>query len=401
VAPPAKESFLRDYARGLVISLLLGLGIGAFMYFAAPRFFGPGIFGYGALIGLLISSACMLFEHALEPWLRKREPIVQKLSRAVIYFVGGNAGWFAATWIASELSLVHPAVWTFGRKMLLFNGAVAIVIGFLFYGFGVMRRRLRENVEQLKDHEFAQKELELARSIQRRLLPSPEMEGDGYRLAARNLAARFVAGDFYDVFHLDGGLFGVAVADVAGKGMGASLIMASAKASLPLIAAGRAPEATLRILNDKLAGELGPREFVALCYARYDPAGGTLELSNAGLPDPYLLCQGAVPIALSVPGPRLPLGLRRGVAYESLAVKLGVGDRVLFLTDGLPEATTSRGEPLGYEALGHLLPADGDAPGRSLDDLLDRVRHATSEILEDDWTVLLLEHRGMAGALAS
>lgn len=399
MAPPKKERFLREYASGLLISLLMGLGIAAFMYFSAPRFFGIQIFGYGALIGVLISSACMLLEHALEPWLRRREPIIQKLSRGVIYFVGGNAGWFAATWIATELSLVHPGVWTFGRKMLFFNGAIAVIIGFLFYGFGVMRQRLRENVEQLKEHEFAQKELELARAIQQRLLPSPEMEGDGYRLAARNLAARFVAGDFYDVFHLEGSLFGVAVADVAGKGMGASLIMASAKASLPLIAAGRAVDMTLRTLNDKLAGELGPREFVALCYARYDPAGGTLELSNAGLPDPYLLREGDLPVALSVPGPRLPLGLRRGVAYESLMVKLSVGDRVLFLTDGLPEAPTSRGEPLGYEALGLLLPADGHAPGRSLDDLLDRVRHATSEVLEDDWTVLLLEHKGIAGAL--
>ena len=184
------------------------------------------------------------------------------------------------------------------------------------------------------------------------------------------------------------------MADGAGKGMGASLIMASAKASLPLIAAGRTTEATLRVLSDKLTSELGPREFVALAYARYDPIAGTLELSNAGLPDPYLLREGSVPLSLSVPGPRLPLGLRRGVASESLRVTLSPGDRVLFLTDGLPEASTSPGEPLGYEALGLLLPADGHAPGQSLDELLERVRRATSETLEDDWTVLLLEHKG-------
>ena len=285
--------------------------------------------------------------------------------------------------------------------MLVVNGIVAVVIGFLFYGFGVMRQRLQDNVAQLKEHEFAQKELQLARSIQSRLLPSPEIEGDGYQLAARNLPARFVAGDFYDAFHLEGGLFGVAVADVAGKGMGASLIMASAKASLPLIAASRSTEATLRFLGDKLTGELGPREFVALADARYDPVAGTLELSNAGLPDPYLLREGSVPFALSVPSARLPLGLRLGVAYESLHVTLLPGDRVLFLTDGLPEASTSPGEPLGYEALGRLLPIDGHAPGQSLDELLERVRRATSESLEDDWTVLLLEHKGIAGVLPS
>lgn len=117
MAPPPKESFLREYARGLVISLLIGLGIAAIMYFIAPRFFGVGIFGYGALIGLVIASANMLLDRATEPWLRRQEPIVQKLSRAVIYFVGGNGGWFGATWIARELSLVHPAIWTFGKKM--------------------------------------------------------------------------------------------------------------------------------------------------------------------------------------------------------------------------------------------------------------------------------------------
>ena len=400
MAPLPKKAFLRDYVRGVVISLFLGLGIATLMYFAAPKFFGLRIFAYGTLIALLISSFCILLEAALEPWIRKREPVVQKLSRAAVYFIGGNAGWFAATWIARELSLVHPQIFSFGRRMMLVNGSIAIVIGFLFYGFGVMRDRLAENVSRLKEHEFAEKELETARSIQRRLLPSPEIEGEGYRLAARNLPARFVAGDFYDSFHLEGGMYGVAVADVAGKGMGASLIMASAKASLPLIAAGRTSEATLRVLNDKLAGELGPREFVALSYARYDPVEGTLELSNAGLPDPYLLRHGDAPFALSVPGPRLPLGLRRGVAYESLRVTLTPGDRVLFLTDGLPEATTSAGEPLGYEALGPLLPADGHAPGRSLDELLARVRRATSETLEDDWTVLLLEHGRLAAAAA-
>jgi hypothetical protein len=392
--PLRKNAFLRDFLRGVAISILLGLGISALMYFSARKFFGVRIFGYGVLIGVLISSTIMLLDAAADPWIRRRDPFVQKVSRAIVYFVGGNVGWLAATWIATELSLVHPMIWSFGRRMLIVNGVVAVVIGFLFYGYGVLRQRLEDNVAQLKEHEFAQKELELARSIQARLLPSPEIEGDGYRMAARNLPARFVAGDFYDAFHLEGGLFGVAVADVAGKGMGASLIMASAKASLPLIAAGRTTEAALRILSDKLTGELGPREFVALAYARYDPAAGTLELSNAGLPDPYLLREGSAPLALSVPGPRLPLGLRRGVAYESLRVTLSPGDRVLFLTDGLPEASTSPGEPLGYEALGRLLPSDGHAPGQSLDELLERVRRATSASLEDDWTVLLLEHKG-------
>ncbi|HSS45662.1 MAG TPA: PP2C family protein-serine/threonine phosphatase, partial [Thermoanaerobaculia bacterium] len=179
--------------------------------------------------------------------------------------------------------------------------------------------------------------------------------------------------------------------DVSGKGIGASLIMASVKSVVPLVASARSVSETLRELNRKLSGELAAREFVALACARYDTASGSLELSNAGLPDPYLLGAGSSVRPLSVPGPRLPLGIRPEVAYESLTVSLAPGQRVLLLTDGIPEARTRNGDPLGYEALGRLLLSGNAAPGPWLDRLLDRVRAATLEVLEDDWTVLLLE----------
>jgi sigma-B regulation protein RsbU (phosphoserine phosphatase) len=198
------------------------------------------------------------------------------------------------------------------------------------------------------------------------------------------------------VFRLGGSSLGLAVADVSGKGIGASLIMASVKAVLPLLAAGRSVEQTLQALNAKLSSELSAREFVALAYARYDPVRGEIEIANAGLPDPYLLRERGRPEPLSVPGPRLPLGLKSQVAYRSLSVPLSARDRVLFLTDGLPEAPTPNGDPLGYESLFELLPSDREEPGVSLDGLLERVRRATSHQLEDDWTVLLLEHAGGA-----
>jgi sigma-B regulation protein RsbU (phosphoserine phosphatase) len=273
------------------------------------------------------------------------------------------------------------------------SGAVAIVVGLIFYTFGVLQERLRDSVARLKEHEFAEKELELAREIQQRLLPPREMEGEGYRLAARNVAARFVAGDFYDVFRLADGAVGVVVADVAGKGMGASLIMASVKAVLPLIAADRTVEKTLAELNRKLVSELGPREFVALAYLRYE-ASGAFSLGNAGLPDPYRLVAGAPPWALSVPGDRLPLGARRDVRYEALAGRLEPGERILLLTDGLPEAMTAAEEPIGYRAIeGFLAASDSAAPSEFLDDLFRRVREASVPTIQDDLTALVLERR--------
>ena len=277
---------------------------------------------------------------------------------------------------------------------LAINGGVSVVVGLLFYSFNAMGWRLRESIERIKEQEFAEKELELARAIQSRLLPPPEIEGDGYRLAARNLAARFVAGDFYDVFLLSDGSLGLVVADVSGKGMGAALIMASVKAVLPLLAEGRSLRQMFVELNRKLSMELAPREFVAMACARYAPSTGRFELANAGLPDPYRLRAGRAPEPLEVPGPRLPLGARPGVAYESLETTLEAFDRVLLLTDGLPEAPGAGGDPLGYERLAALLEAgDAETPGAFLDRVFASVRAATQPTLQDDWTALVLEAR--------
>jgi len=174
--------------------------------------------------------------------------------------------------------------------------------------------------------------------------------------------------------------------------MGAALVMASVKAVVPLVAASCSAANTLTSLNRKLATELAPREFVALCFARFDPAAGTLEVANAGLPDPYWLHSAGGIEAIPVPDPRWPLGARSDVAYGQVRIVLAPGDRVFFLTDGLPETPLSDGGPLGYEALLRLITAAAPiGSGDFLDRLFDDVRAAASPILADDWTALLLE----------
>ncbi|MEM7352356.1 MAG: PP2C family protein-serine/threonine phosphatase [Acidobacteriota bacterium] len=284
----------------------------------------------------------------------------------------------------------HPelVLLLFVLGLLLYSLAAAG--SYLFIAFEASYEAEKRALEARKSEELAARELDLARSLQRRLLPPAERQDDGFRLAARNLAARFVAGDFYDYFRLPDGRLRIAVADVAGKGMAASLIMATVKAVLPLIAADRSVVDAMRELNRKLAAELGHREFVALALAAYDPASGRLELANAGLPDPYLLTPTGV-TTIEAPQPRLPLGLRAEVEYRSIEVDLAPGDRVLLLTDGLPEAPIAEGEPLGYEALVQFLDQHQDDPGTWLDALLIRLREATIDEQDDDWTALVLE----------
>ena len=385
------------FGRRAVISFFIGVAITFLTTFGVPFEWRLRVLAYGGLGGFLINAWCHILARVFSGWLA-RHAWRGRGVYAVVYFAGGLLGLLTASVIAVVTGLIPFAtIRSFFPLILLSSSAAAVVVGLVFYTFGLMENRLRESVERLKEHEFAEKELELARGIQRRLLPPPEVEGETWRVASRNVPAHFVAGDFYDVFRLADGAVGVVVADVAGKGIGASLVMASVKAVLPLVAANRSVEDTLVELNRKLVSELGPREFVALAYLRYE-ASGAFTLGNAGLPDPYRLAAGRPPQALSVAGERMPLGARSGSSYGALSGTLAPGERLLLLTDGLPEALLATDEPMGYATLeGFLAESDSESPGDLLDGLFRRVREASVPALQDDLTALVLERRMGSG----
>ena len=395
MADPAvsRRRWLAGVSRNAAISAASGIGFVFIVLVSRTNLWGWRLALWGATGGILIYAACHALDIAIGDRVRRWKILPDAAVGVPLYFIGGILGFLATTVLLQVAGLMPFRLSPTDLKLsLAISGGVSIFIGLLFYSFHVLRGRLEESVARIKEQEFAEKELELARSIQSRLLPPEEISGDGFRVAARNLPARFVAGDFYDVFRHSDGSLGLAVADVSGKGMGASLIMASVKAVLPLIAEGRGAAATLTELNRRLSRELAPREFVAMSYARFDPVRHDLEIANAGLPDPYVLRGGAGPEALCAPGPRLPLGVRAQVEYEALAVRLPPASRLLLFTDGLPEALTPGGDPLGYEALAELLRGlDGGPPGEMLDRLFEAIRRSTRSTLEDDWTALLLE----------
>jgi len=345
-------------------------------------------FLHGGLIGLLCFSAAVLGERLFHRWIEAAPK--QWWRRALVYFIGSQIGWPIGIYLGMPLiwgipmsTIQLPRVaWV----VVIFCSAVGTLVGVSAYGYQALKERLQRSIEQLKESEFAEKELELARELQSRMLPAPEISADGYRITARNFAARTVAGDFYDVFQYGDGSIGIAVADVAGKGLAASLIMASVKAVLPLLAMNRSVDEAMIALNEKLAGELTKREFVAMTLARFDPVGGSLSFVNAGLPDPYLLGNGTFE-AIVAKGPRLPLGLRRGIKYEKVEMPLEKGQSLLFFSDGLPEATSSDGELLGYERLAEIV----RAAGADVDEIMRRIHATTTAVRDDDQTLLLLQ----------
>ncbi len=257
------------------------------------------------------------------------------------------------------------------------------------------RRELAQRLflDDLREQELSVKELELARDVQRRLLPPARVDGEGFTVVSRSFPARFVAGDFYDILP-SGGTVGVIVADVVGKGFGASLIMASVKAMTPFLAEGRGVAETVRELNRRLCEELGRGQFVALAFARVTPSTGVVELANAGMPDPFVVRRDLPPEALEAVGPRLPLGIRPEVEYASVTRTLAHGERLLLYSDGIPEARLRSGATLGYDGLAEILGRPyGAAAGLDawIDAVLDEAGRAAGPSLEDDWTAVTVE----------
>ncbi len=399
-APGARRDDYRGFWRGTLLSSYpaLAMLLGAALTWLLSRGFpGARSLAFGAFIGLCCYLLSIGAERLLHEPLSRLPAGRAALVRGVVFCLTGVSGFVLGQALGRPLFLGQPFhLPDLGGGLgvaLGISAGLSAVVGLPITAYELLRRRLADSIARLKEAEFAEKELELARAIQQRLLPPATLEGPGWAVAARCVPARHVGGDFYDVLHLEDGRLGLAVADVAGKGIGAALIMATAKAVVPLLATSADPAATLSALNGKLRRELGPREFVALAFAVYDPVDGALVLSNAGLPDPYLLRAGETPRPLCCPGPRIPLGLRAEVPRETLRVDLAPGDRVVFFSDGLPEAPRPGGEPLGYEALEGLLDLPGVSPGEAVELLLSRVAAAAGASPEDDATVLLLERR--------
>jgi serine phosphatase RsbU (regulator of sigma subunit) len=384
------------HLRTAVVAIALGAVFAILMSLDKLRSEYPAILTIGALTGLAIWVAVTVLLILFHPTLQRLPKHAHSFALVVLLAIGGISGWVVGLWAGNRLfgsrATMMDVIRHGGGTFMLVTAGVVVATGLIFRSFEAMRENLAVTMERLKQREWAEKELELARLIQTRLLPPPRVEGKGFSIASRNFPAHLVAGDFYDIVQHEDGSVAIIVADVAGKGMGASLIMASVKAVLPFVGRGTVEEA-MTALNDKLVLELDRREFVALAYARFFPADGTLQLANAGFPDPYLIRGNSVE-PLTVGGIRLPLGIRGDIRYQTLVTKLEPRDRLVFVSDGIPEAPVSgdSDQPLGYERLAQALRVGANERADEwLEEFLTRIRSEVREPLTDDWTALVLQ----------
>jgi sigma-B regulation protein RsbU (phosphoserine phosphatase) len=235
------------------------------------------------------------------------------------------------------------------------------------------------------------REMQIAREIQRSLFPQGCPAIAGFEVAAESVPCYEVGGDHYDMIPLDGDRWALAIADVSGKGAPASILMASVHASLRALAGTAGPEELMARLNRFLFESTQENKYVTLFYAELDPARSRLSYVNAGHVPPFWVGGRRRHERLGTGGP--VLGLLEDARYDAAEIALAPGELVAMVTDGATEALSPGEEELGDERLRDLLE---QASARRAEDVVravsDRVRSWTGPAgCSDDLTLLVLK----------
>ena len=245
---------------------------------------------------------------------------------------------------------------------------------------------LEEQIEKRRMEE----QLSVGATIQRSLLPAASPRLAGYDIYGATRPCFEIGGDYYDFIPLAGGKLAVVIADVAGKGVGAALLMAALQASLrALIQTGPAPAVLVAQLNQVLLDLSPANRFATLFYGELDPESHMLEYVSGGH-NPGLLAAGDSLEELMPTGPIV--GLVSGVNYTSRQVSLPPLSTLLLYTDGVTELMAESREEFGTERLSEVLRANLTGPAVDLLRAIGRRMTAFSEgeRFDDDSTAVVI-----------
>lgn len=269
-------------------------------------------------------------------------------------------------------------------------------VGDLQRSFNEMAGDLETLVASATQKELLDKELSLARDLQQSLLPADLPAPDRIEIATLFEPSAALGGDYFDVLRLSDRQLALIIADVSGHGLSTGLRMAMIKAAFTiLIEETQEPEEILRRLDAVVRTRGEKRFFVTATLSLLDLATGSLRLTNAGHPPTYLVRRGEAEEIL-LPGSALG-GL--GHTYGRRTVPLEPDDVVVWLSDGLIEATDPAGEPFGYEGVTRTL-AGGTNPGNlTAAEVRDRLlaavaSHTGGAPPDDDRTLVVMRWKG-------
>jgi len=249
-------------------------------------------------------------------------------------------------------------------------------------------RLFKEALEKQRMEE----ELNVARNIQRKLLPKTLPEIPGYDIHGVNNSSKQVGGDYFDVIKIDENRYALAIADVSGKGVPASLLMANMQAGLRVL---MTPDVDLAqavgTINTLIHSNTDLDKFITFFIGILDAEKHTFNYVNAGHNNPFVVTRKRDISFLDIGG--ILLGIMPGYAYKTGLIDLSVGDLVITYTDGVNEAINREGEEWGEEPLYDLVKSQRDRSVKEIDDaiLLAIDAFAAGEPQADDVTILSIK----------
>ncbi|OPX75543.1 MAG: Stage II sporulation protein E (SpoIIE) [Methanoregulaceae archaeon PtaU1.Bin059] len=264
-------------------------------------------------------------------------------------------------------------------------------------------RRLEESINMMigKIQQFSQEierekaEIRIAAEIQRTFLPREIPESARFEIAAMNIPAQEVGGDFYDFISLDERSLGLVIADVAGKGIPAALFMALSRSILRAIAtADQRVEETIEESNSLIAADAAAGMFVTLFYCILDRETGEAMYVNAGHNPPLHYSWKENRLRTLLPT-GMAMGVMPDLSYSVGHFTLDTGDLLVLYTDGVTEAFNQNGEEFGEERLMNAVYASRDmSAGEILDAIFRQVTGFTGGAMQsDDITLVIVRCR--------
>jgi len=288
-----------------------------------------------------------------------------------------------------------------GRTMLTGDevsiiSSIAAQAGLALENFRIHGLLQDKNQELLQSNEALEaasvrirRDLERAKGIQKKLLPSTFPEG------MRNVAAHYAAqtevgGDYYDCFEMDHGRLGMVVADVSGHGVAAALVMSMFKTLLRQVAmTGKGPAATLDHINQVFLTDLNADMFVTVFFAIWDPQSRILQWTNAGH-TPILLQHQDTGVIEELKSRGLFIGMLEETHCTDARIHIPDPARILLYTDGILEAQPLQGSQYGSARLSsHMRYNAALSPAEYIENLMQELeKHTEGAPGTDDITLL-------------
>ncbi len=253
----------------------------------------------------------------------------------------------------------------------------------------ISRARL---IEEILDQNRLRDQLQVARDIQKSFLPQKFPENLGFDFDAINISSEEVGGDYFDFIPIVDRQIGITIADVSGKGLPASLIMASFRASLIAeIRNNYAIRTILRKVNNLICESVERGKFVTAVYGVLDTKNRIFTFSNAGHNPPFLLRNSGKVEFLKDGG--WTLGIQQDKDYEERPIHIDAGELLCFFTDGVTEAESSDDELFGTERLVELVKQNRNKSSR---EIREKIVKAVSEFRDferqpDDLTLIIIK----------